>query len=176
MSVEWPESVGDASVMLHRDLEAMARMLDSDSDMNVQGTRIAGLDSESQATSGLIRTALLSTDARCDFSAHGNLSLPFVNHASHSFAILNVRLAFAQCEPQLANRFAFLPLSVNGQRHLDPQNGHLRILLNRVCPECLGILPHRQMLQCECQTCGQCRDSDHASQAVADDLYESVRF
>ena len=94
MSVEWPESVGDASVMLHRDFEAMARMLASDSDMNVQGTRIAGLDSESQATSGLIRTAVLRIDTRRDFSAIGDLRLPFVDHASHPRAIQFIRFAF----------------------------------------------------------------------------------
>ena len=83
----------------------------------------------------LIRTAVLPTDPGRDFSSVGDLSLPFVDHASHPFAILNVRLAFPQCDPQLSNGFAFLSLSMHGQRHLNPQNGHLRVLLNCVCPE-----------------------------------------
>ncbi len=49
MSVEWPEYVGYSSVLLHRDFEAMARILTSDSDMNVQATGVASRDSECRA-------------------------------------------------------------------------------------------------------------------------------
>ena len=137
MSGAWPGYVGYSSVLWHRDLGGMARMWPSSSDMNVQGTGIAGLDSESQATSGLIRTAVLPTATRRDFSALGDLRLPFVDHASHPFAIRSVRLTFPQCTLQLSNGFAFLSLSVYRQCHLNPQNGHRRILLNRVCPKSL---------------------------------------
>ena len=94
MSGAWPGYVGYSSVLWHRDLGGMARMWPSSSDMNVQGTGIAGLDSESQATSGLIRTAVLRIDTRRDFSTVGDLRLPFVDHASHPLAIQFIRFAF----------------------------------------------------------------------------------
>lgn len=155
MSVLWPGYANDAGVLLRRDLEATARMLASISDMNVQGARIASLDSVSQAEKALIRITVLPIHPRRDFSPVGDLSLPFVDHASHPFAIQIVRLAFSQCKLQLPNGFTFLSATVDCQCHLNPQHDHLRILLNRVCPKCLRILPHRQMFRCQCQTCGK---------------------
>jgi hypothetical protein len=50
MSVALQGYVNEASVSLRRGFAALARMLAIASDMNVQGTGIASLDSESQAT------------------------------------------------------------------------------------------------------------------------------
>ena len=67
MSGAWPGYVGYSSVLWHRDLGGMARMWPSSSDMNVQGTGIAGLDSESQATSGsrLGESSYFRTNSHC---------------------------------------------------------------------------------------------------------------
>ena len=94
MSVASLEYAIDATVLFGRHFAPIARMLTSSSDMNAQGTGIAGLDLESQATSGLIRTAVLRIDTRRDFSTVGDLRLPFVDHASHPLAIQFIRFAF----------------------------------------------------------------------------------
>ena len=85
----------------------------------------------------LICTAVLPVDTVSDFSAVSDMSLPFVDHAAHTFPIQIVRLAFEQCELQLLNGFSLLAAGVNCQCHLNSQDWHLRVFLQSVCPECL---------------------------------------